>query len=169
MTDVSNVRVVDKSPILQSDVSIVASVLNASANVAGTVTETESGTGSTVNASETLNENETDATVSGTEIRIATATETANGVTGIDGTKRIAIEKAGRSVTSVVELFSLLRTVVSLLDRDIVPQPLLRTSSGSEEDLPMMTYVSPLPQSLLLLCSSHIRLTVRPCLQAQLS
>jgi hypothetical protein len=144
MTGVSNVRAVDKTPILRNDVSTVASVLSANANAAGTVMETESGTGSTVSASGTLNENETDATVSGTEIRNGIATETANGVTGIDGTKKIAIEKAGRTVTSVVELFSPLRTVLSLLDRVIVPQPPLRTSSGSEEDLSMMTYVSPL-------------------------
>jgi hypothetical protein len=54
-------------------VSSLTRSIVASTNVAGTVMETESGTGSTVSASGTLNENETDATVSGTEIRIATA------------------------------------------------------------------------------------------------
>jgi len=144
MTGVSNVRAVDKTPILRNDASIAASVLSASANAAETVTETESGTGSTVSASGTLNEIATDANVSVTEIRNGIATETANGVTGIDGTKRIATEKAGRTVTLVVELFSPLRTAVSPLDRVIVLQPPLRTPWESEEDLPMMTYVSPL-------------------------
>jgi hypothetical protein len=138
MTDVSSVRAVDQTGILPNDASIVASVQSASANVAETVMETESGTGSTVSANGTLNEIETDATVSGTEIGNGIATETANEVTGIDGTKRIAIEKAGRTA-SVVELLSPLRTVVSPLGRVIVRQPPLRTSWGSEEDLQMMT------------------------------
>jgi hypothetical protein len=107
----------------------------ATANVAETAMETVSGTRSTVNASGTLNAIETDAIVSGTETGNEIANETANEVTGIDGTKRIAIAKVGRTVTLVVELFSPpLRTAVSPLERVIVPQPPLRTSSGSEED-----------------------------------
>lgn len=129
MTGVSNVKAVDKTPILPNDVSTVASVLSASANAAETDMETENGTGSTVSASGTLNEIVKDATVSGTEIGNGIVTETANGVTGIDGTKRTAIEKAGRTVTSalVVELFFPLRTAVSLLGRAIVPQLPMRT------------------------------------------
>jgi hypothetical protein len=149
MIGVSNAKAVDKTPIPQTDANIVASVPSviATANVAETAMGTVNGTRSTVNASGTLNATETDAIVSGTETGNEIANETANEVTGIDGTKRIAIAKVGRTVTSVVELFSPpLRTAVSLFEPVIVPQPLLRTSWGSEEDLPMMTYVSPLPR-----------------------
>lgn len=146
MIGVLNAKAVDKMPIRRTDANIAASVLSVivTANVAGTAMGTVSGTGSTVNASGTLNVIETDAIVSGTEIGNETANETANEVTGIDGTKRIAIVKAGRTVTLVVELFSPpLRTVASPLERVIVPQPPLRTSWGSEEDLPMMTPTVP--------------------------
>jgi hypothetical protein len=116
----------------------------ATANVAETAMGTVSGTRSTVNASGTLNAIETDAIVSGTEIGNEIANETANEVTGIDGTKRIAIAKAGRTVTSVVELFyPPLRTAVSPLERAIVLQPPLRTSWGSEGELLMMTPTVP--------------------------
>jgi hypothetical protein len=151
MIGVSNAKAVDKMPIPRTDANIVASVLSviATANVAETAMGTVSGTRtrSTVNARGTLNAIETNAIVSGTEIGNEIANETANEVTGIDGTKRIAIARAGRTVTSVVELFSPpLRIAVSPLERVIVPQPPLRTSWGSEEDFPMMTYVSPLPR-----------------------
>lgn len=124
MTGVSNVKAVDPTPILPNDVSTVASVLSASANAAETDMETVSETGSTVSASGTLNGIVTNGIVSGTEIGNEIVTETANEVTGIDGTKRTAIEKVERTVTSalVVELFSPLRTVVSPLGRVIVPQ-----------------------------------------------
>jgi hypothetical protein len=171
MTDVSSERVLDQTAMLLNDASIAASVLSASANVAETVMETESGTGSTVSANGTLNEIEKDATESGTEIGNGIATETANEVTGIDGTKRIEIEKAGRTakLTLGVGLFPPLRTVVSPLGQVIVRQPPLRTSWGSEEDLLMMTCVSSLQSSLLYSLHPHVCLTVRPCLQAQLS
>jgi len=146
MIGVSNAKVVDKTPIPRTDANIAASVLSVIANA--NAAETAMGTGSTVNESGTRNAIETDAIVSGTEIGNETANEIANEVTGIDGTKRIAIVKAGRTVTLVVELFSPpLRTAVSPLEQVIVPQPPLRTSSESEEDLPMMTYVSPLPRA----------------------
>jgi hypothetical protein len=136
MIGVSNAKAVDKMPIPRTDANIVASVLSviATVNVAEIVMETVSGTRNTVNANGTLNAIETDAIVSGTEIGNEIANETANEVTVIDGTKRIAIAKVGRTVTLVVELFSPLRTAVSPLERVIVPQPPLRTSSGSEED-----------------------------------
>jgi hypothetical protein len=149
MIGVSSAKAIDKTPIPRTDANIAASVLSviATANVAETAMGTRSGTGSTVNAKGTLNAIETNAIVSGTEIGNEIAIETVNEVTGIDGTKRIAIAKAERTVTSVVELFSPpLRIAVSPFERVIVPQPPLRTSSGSEEDLPMMTYVSPLPR-----------------------
>ena len=170
MTDVSSERVVDQTAMPRNDASIAASVLSVSANVAETVMETESGTGSTVSANGTLIEIETDAIArSGTEIGNETATETANEVTGIDGTKRIAIEKAGRTVKLTLEvgLFSPLRTVVSPLGQVIVRQRPLRTSWGSEEDLLMMTCVSSLQSSLLYSLRPHVCLTVRPCVQAQ--
>lgn len=173
MIGVSNAKAVDKTLIPRTDANIAASVLSVivTANVAETAMGTRRGTGSTVNGRGTLNAIETNAIGSGTEIGNEIANETANEVTGIDGTKRIAIAKAERTVTSVVELFSPpLRIGVSPLERVIVPQRPLRTSSGSEEDLPMMTYVSPLRRD----CFIHgvlscLYLTVRPCLQAQLS
>jgi len=157
MIGVSNARAVDKTPMLRTDVNIAASVLSAIAiaNVAETAMETENGIRSIVSASGILNAIETDATVSGTEIGNEIAIETAKEVTAIDGTKRIAIVKAGRIVKLVVELFSPLRTVVSPPERVIVLLPPLRTSLGSEEDLPMMTYVFPLLRALLYFYSSR--------------
>jgi len=150
MIGVSNAKAVGKTPIPRTDANIVASVPSviATANVAETAMGTVSGTRSTVNARGTLNAIVTDAIVSGTEIGNEIANETENEVTAIDGTKRIAIAKAGRTVISAVELFfPPLMTAVSPLGRVIVPRPLLRTSWGSEEDLLMMTYVSPLPRA----------------------
>jgi hypothetical protein len=153
MIGVSNEKAVDKTPIPRTDANIAASVPSviATANVAETAMGTVSGTRSTVNASGTLN-----AIVSGTEIGNEIANETVNEATGIDGTKRIAIAKAGRTVTSAAELFSPLRTAVSPLERAIVPQPPLRTFWGSEEDLLMMTYVSLLPRACYFYSSRHV-------------
>jgi hypothetical protein len=172
MIGVSNVKAVDKTPTPRTDVNIAASVPSviATANVAEIAMGTVSETKSTVNARGTLNAIVTDAIVSGTEIGNEIASETANGVTGIDGTKRIAIAKVGRTVTSVVELFSPpLMTVVSPPERVIVPQRPLRTYWGSEEDLPMMTYVSPLPRVCYCYSTRRVFLTVRPSLKTQLS
>ena len=153
MIGASSARAADKTPMFRTDASIAASVLSAivNVNVAETAMETVSGTGSTVTASGILNEIETDAIVSGTEIGKEIAIETASAVTGIDETKRIAIVKARGTVISVVELFSPLRTVVSQLEWVIAPWPPLRTSWGSEEDLLTMTYVSPPLKALLFL------------------
>jgi hypothetical protein len=158
MIGVSNEKAVDKTPIPRTDANIAASVPSviATANVAETAMGTVSGTRSTVNASGTLNAIVTDAIVSGTEIGNEIANETVNEATGIDGTKRIAIAKAGRTVTSAAELFSPLRTAVSPLERAIVPQPPLRTFWGSEEDLLMMTYVSLLPRACYFYSSRHV-------------
>jgi hypothetical protein len=100
MTDVSNAgTAVGKRRTLRTDGSIVVSVLieSATASVAETVMETESGTENTAIANEILNGTETDAT------EIATGTETAivtvNEVTDTGGTKRIVIERAGRTAT----------------------------------------------------------------------
>ena len=144
MTGVSNVgTAVDKRRTLRSDESIVVSVLNgtATANVAETVMETESGTENTANENENLNETETDATA--TTTGIVTAIVTVNEVTGTAGTKRIVIERAGRSAMSVVGLLSPPRIGVNLLDRVTVLLLLPRTHWASEEDPTTMTYVHP--------------------------
>jgi hypothetical protein len=146
-TGVSNVgTVVGKMHMLRSDGSTVVSVLNetVTANVAEIVTETESGTGNTANANGILNGIETDASATGTTTGNETAIVTVNEVTGTDGMKRIGIERAGRTATSVVGLFSLPRIGVNLLDRVIVPLPLPRRHLESEEDLPRTTYVTSL-------------------------
>ena len=141
-TGVSNVgTAVGKIHMLRSGGNIVASVLSENANVAEIVMVTENGTGNTASANEILNGTETDVTTIGTATGNESAIVTANEVIGTDGTKRIAIERAGRTATSAVGLFSPPRIGVNLLDRVIVPLPLPRTPSASEEDLPTMTYV----------------------------
>lgn len=161
MTGVSNVgTAVGKRRTLRTDGSIVVSVLieTASANVAETVMETESGTENTASANEILNGTETDAT------GIATGTETAivtvNEVTGTDGTKRIAIERAGRTARSVVGLLSPPRIGVNLLDRVIVLLLLPRTHWASEEDPPTMTYVQPRRLWGSLACIHHVSFVI---------
>src|SRR5216684_456246 len=99
MIGASNARAADKTPMFRTDASILSAIVNV--NVAETAMETVSGTGSTVTASGILNEIETDAIVSGTEIGKEIAIETASAVTGIDETKRIAIVKARGTVISV--------------------------------------------------------------------
>jgi len=93
----TGVKAVGKRRIPLNDGSTAVIVLSASANVDETAMEIVSGTGNTVSATETLNGTETDASVSGNATGNETATETAKGVIGTDGTKRIAIEKAGRN------------------------------------------------------------------------
>jgi hypothetical protein len=142
MTGVPNVgTAVGKRRTLRSDGSIVVSVLieTVTVNVAETVMETESGTENTASANEILNETETDAT--GTETGTETVIVTVNEVTGTGGMKRIAIERAGRTATSVVGLLSPPMIGVNLLDRVIVLLLLLRTHWASEEDPPTMMYV----------------------------
>jgi len=144
-TGVSNVKVVDKTRTLRNGANIAASALSENANAAETTMETESGRGNTASAS--LNGRETDATVSGTATRNEIVTVTANAVTGTDETKRTATARAERTAMSVVEPCSLLRTVVNRLEWAIVLLSLSRTHLGSEEGLPMMTYVSPLQRA----------------------
>jgi hypothetical protein len=140
-TGVSNVKVVDKTPTLRNDANIAVSALSENANAAEITMEIESGRGNTASAS--LNGRGRDATVSGTATGNEIVTVTANAVTGTDETKRTATARAERTAMSVVEPCSLLRTVVNRLEWAIVLLSLSRTHSGSEEGLPMMTYVSP--------------------------
>jgi hypothetical protein len=142
MTGASNVgTTAGKRRTLRTDGSIVVSVLieTATVNVAETVMETESGTENTASANEILNGTETDAI--GIAIGTETAIVTVNEVTDTDGTKRIVIERAGRTATSVVGLLSPPRIGVNLLDRVIVLLLLPRKHWASEEDPPTMTYV----------------------------
>jgi hypothetical protein len=127
-----------------NDVNIAVNVQNESANasVAGTAMETENGIESTGSANETLNGIGTDASVSGTATGKGTVTVTANEVTGTDEMKRTAIGRAGKNARSAVERCYLLKTVANPLVWDIAPPSPQRIHSGSEEDRPMMTYVS---------------------------
>jgi hypothetical protein len=146
MTGVSNATAVDRMPILRSVASIDANVLSeiANANVAETAMETESVTGNTASASGILSGIETGANVTAIATGNETVNVTANEVTGTDGKKRIAIERAGRTAKSAVGRYSLPRTAVNLLGQVIALLPLLRRHSGSEEDLPTMMYAHPL-------------------------
>jgi hypothetical protein len=97
---VPNAITAGKTRTPRSDVSIVVSVLseNANANVAETAMETESGTGNIASANGSLNGiEEIDASASGIATGIESGTVTVNEVTGTDGTKRIAIGRAGRT------------------------------------------------------------------------
>jgi len=99
MTGVPNETAVGKTHTPRSDASIVVSVLSETANVnaAETATETESGTGNIASANGTLNGIEIDASASGTATGNESGTVTVNEVTGTDGTKRIAIGRAGKT------------------------------------------------------------------------
>lgn len=140
---VSNARAVGKMRTLPNDASTAVNVQSesASASVGGTVMETENGIGNTASANEIPNEIERGANVNGTVTGTGTASVTGNEVIGTDGMKRIGIGRAGKIATSVVELCCLWKTAVNPLVRDIVPRLLQRIHSGSEEELPMMTYV----------------------------
>jgi hypothetical protein len=95
---VPNATTAGKTHTPRSDVSIVVSVLSENANVAETAMETESGTGNIASANGSLNGiEEIDASASGIATGIESGTVTVNEVTGTDGTKRIAIGRAGRS------------------------------------------------------------------------
>jgi hypothetical protein len=97
-TDVPNATTTGKTHTPRSDVSIVVSVLSENANVAETAMETESGTGNIASANGSLNGIEgIDASASGIATGIESGTVTVNEVTGTDGTKRIAIGRAGRT------------------------------------------------------------------------
>jgi len=156
-TGVSNVTAVGRRPMHRSAASIVVSVLseNANANAAETAMETESGTGSTESASGILNGIETDVSATASVTGNESGTVTVNEVTGTDGTKRIAIERAGRTAMSAVGLCSLRRTAANLRGRDIVLLRQPRTHSGSEEDPPTMMYVTPLSMRLVA-CIYHV-------------
>ena len=140
---VSNARAVGKMRTLPNDANTAVNVQSesASASVAETAMETENGIGNTASANEIPNEIETDAIVSGTVTGTGTATVTGKEVIGTDGMKRIAIGRAGRIATSVVELCCLRKTGANPLVRDIVPHLLQRIHSESGEEQPMMTYV----------------------------
>lgn len=102
-TGVPNVTAVDKTHTPRSDASIVVSVLseNANVNAAETAMETGSVTGNIASANGTLNGIEIDAIASpasGTATGNESGTVTVNEVTGTDGTKRIAIGRAGKTV-----------------------------------------------------------------------
>lgn len=95
---VPNATTAGKTHTPRSDVSIVVSVLSENANVAETAMETESGTGNIASANGSLNGiEEIDASASGIATGIESGTVTVNEVTGTDGTKRIAIGRAGRT------------------------------------------------------------------------
>lgn len=95
---VPNATTAGKTHTPRSDVSIVVSALSENANVAETAMETESGTGNIASANGSLNGiEEIDASASGIATGIESGTVTVNEVTGTDGTKRIAIGRAGRT------------------------------------------------------------------------
>jgi hypothetical protein len=98
MTGGPNVTAVGKMHTPRSDASIVVSVLSESANAAETAMETENGTGNIVSANGTPTVIEIiDASASGIATGNETVTVTVNEETDTDGTKRIAIGRAGRT------------------------------------------------------------------------
>lgn len=130
--------------MLLSDASTAVNALNATVSAAGIATGIENATASTVeSARETQSERERDGTAIGTATGNATATVTVSAVIGTDETKRIAIEKAGRTARITFERCSQQKNAVNLPVRDIALLPLPMRHSGSEEgSVVKMTYVT---------------------------
>lgn len=139
--DASSAKAVARMGTPLSDASIVVTALSETASAAGTATGTENGTGNTVeSAKETRSEKGRD----GTAIEIATGNETASAtvvsvVIGTDGTKRIAIGRAGKTARSAVGQCSSRKTAAV---RVIVLPRLPMRHLGSEEGSVTKTYVS---------------------------
>ena len=141
---VSSAKAVARTRTPRSDVSTAVTALNVIASAAGIVTGTVNATESTVeSARETRSAIERDETAIGTATgNVIVGIVTVSAVTGTDETKRIVIERVGRTARRVVARYSPRKTAASLLVRDIALPHLLMIHSGNEEGSVKMTYVT---------------------------